>query len=584
MKKLIIFLMNYIAVQFCLSQILPEPVIKQGFPIILCENCVNISGINSSHFYDLDRDGTLEIIVAAGRCIYIVKITGEYLSGWPRCYSGEYIPVSTGTAVGDVDGDGNKDIVFLTMFDKNNQRIGTLHVLDFQGNSLEGFPIVLSFSAGYYEGPVLFVLQGDGRLEIFIRGGYNIFGYDFKGRILNGWPQTALIGNMISGPRISDIDFDGEPEIFAASTLKPHIDSLKRFAVYAWNTRGELKPGWPFVRDNRYFDNAYLGAIARYPQDSIGVIVFASTRYPPIDIYEVYALNGRAELLPGWPRRLIFAYYWLSGIVLMDFYRANIPEVVVMGDLAGYFYSWTMGGDLLPKFPMKIGEIYPGGWLGDVTTTPIVYHDLENQEFVMFTGTSLLASDSGFMVAMRSDSTQMPWSPLKVKGLTWSSPGFADLEGDGNVEMVFYTESMERKQYLYVYEFPGIPYDKRRFPWPVTNANRWNTGEFGFEPTDTVVVSVKNEKGYPIDTKLYQNYPNPFNSSTRIRYELNRGGEVKLRIYNVVGQLISTLVDAKQRAGMYEAIWDALKYPSGIYYAKLETEGFVVVQKLVYIR
>ncbi|RCK73933.1 MAG: Beta-galactosidase [Ignavibacteriae bacterium] len=57
-----------------------------------------------------------------------------------------------------------------------------------------------------------------------------------------------------------------------------------------------------------------------------------------------------------------------------------------------------------------------------------------------------------------------------------------------------------------------------------------------------------------------------------------------MRIYNVVGQLISTLVDANQRAGMYEAIWDARKYPSGIYYAKLETEGFVAVQKLVYIR
>ncbi len=583
MRKIKILLLIYILTQSCFSQSLPEPILRDGFPKVLSEG-VSVPGINSANFYDFDNDGKLEIVIATARCLYIIKNNGEYLNGWPRCFTGEYIPPSTGPAIGDVDGDGGKEIVFLTMYDKNNQRIGSLHVINYRGNSLNGFPVVLSVSAGYFNGPVLYDINGDGNLEIFIRGGYQIFGYNYKGELLDGWPRSATIGNIISGPRISDIDFDGEPEIFAASALKPHIDSLKRFAVYAWNTKGELKPGWPFVRDNRYFDNAYLGAIARYPQDSIGVIVFASTRYPPIDIYEVYALDARAELLPGWPKQLIFAYYWLSGIVLMDFYREKLPEVVVMGDLAGYFYSWDMSGAILPRFPMRMGQVGPV-FYGDVTTVPIVYHDIENKEFIMFSGTSITYNDSGYLVAMRSDSSYLPWSPLKIRGITRSSPGFADLEGDGNVEMVLYTEdSREKKQYLYVYEFPGIPYDRRRFPWPVTNANRWNTGEFGFEPTDTLVVAVRNEKGNPTETKLYPNYPNPFNVSTKIRYELKSDGKVKLSVYNTLGQHLMTIVNANQRAGTYEAIWDARKYPSGVYYAKLETEGYVGIQKLLFIK
>jgi hypothetical protein len=66
-----------------------------------------------------------------------------------------------------------------------------------------------------------------------------------------------------------------------------------------------------------------------------------------------------------------------------------------------------------------------------------------------------------------------------------------------------------------------------------------------------------------------ENYPNPFNPVCKIKYSLPQKTHVLLRIYNVTGQEIQTLVDEKKSAGTYEIIFDGTNFSSGIYFYKL---------------
>src|SRR5204862_573609 len=75
----------------------------------------------------------------------------------------------------------------------------------------------------------------------------------------------------------------------------------------------------------------------------------------------------------------------------------------------------------------------------------------------------------------------------------------------------------------------------------------------------------------PRHFSLEENYPNPFNPSTTIRYSLPTDSYVKLSIYNMLGQEISTLVNQRKGAGVYTVSWDASNVSSGVYFYRLAT-------------
>jgi immune inhibitor A len=88
----------------------------------------------------------------------------------------------------------------------------------------------------------------------------------------------------------------------------------------------------------------------------------------------------------------------------------------------------------------------------------------------------------------------------------------------------------------------------------------------------------------PEEFALQQNYPNPFNPTTVINYLLPIDSYVKLKVYNLLGQEVATLVDGEQLAGYHEAVWDASAVPSGVYYYKLHAGNFTEVKKMLLVR
>jgi len=83
---------------------------------------------------------------------------------------------------------------------------------------------------------------------------------------------------------------------------------------------------------------------------------------------------------------------------------------------------------------------------------------------------------------------------------------------------------------------------------------------------------------------LYQNYPNPFNPETRIRYSIKMSAPVTLIVYDALGREVQSLVNEKQAPGTYEAVFDASRISSGVYFYRLTTEGYSETRKMVVIK
>jgi hypothetical protein len=83
---------------------------------------------------------------------------------------------------------------------------------------------------------------------------------------------------------------------------------------------------------------------------------------------------------------------------------------------------------------------------------------------------------------------------------------------------------------------------------------------------------------------LSQNYPNPFNPTTRIAYAIPKTSHVSLKVFDVLGREVATLVDAVQDAGFKSVEFNAADLASGVYFYRLISQGFVETKKLLLVQ
>ena len=88
----------------------------------------------------------------------------------------------------------------------------------------------------------------------------------------------------------------------------------------------------------------------------------------------------------------------------------------------------------------------------------------------------------------------------------------------------------------------------------------------------------------PHTFKLNNNYPNPFNPSTKISYSIPKQSKVTLKIFDIIGNEISTVVNEEKPVGIYEVEFDASKLVSGVYFYKLQAGNFIETKKMILLR
>ena len=93
-----------------------------------------------------------------------------------------------------------------------------------------------------------------------------------------------------------------------------------------------------------------------------------------------------------------------------------------------------------------------------------------------------------------------------------------------------------------------------------------------------------DQPALPKEIALLQNYPNPFNPTSIIQFALPAASKVVLKIYNPLGQLVKTLLDQGESAGMKSVTFDAGPLPTGVYFYRLQAGSFVDVKKMILTR
>ena len=103
-------------------------------------------------------------------------------------------------------------------------------------------------------------------------------------------------------------------------------------------------------------------------------------------------------------------------------------------------------------------------------------------------------------------------------------------------------------------------------------------GTFAYSPEVEVEVSL------PLEYSLEQNFPNPFNPTTTIRYAIPEDNFVSIKLYDVLGNEVITLVNEQQQAGRYEMLFNASSIASGVYYYQITSGNFNQTRKLVLMK
>jgi len=161
------------------------------------------------------------------------------------------------------------------------------------------------------------------------------------------------------------------------------------------------------------------------------------------------------------------------------------------------------------------------------------------------------ANDYDYLYIDGSNGAQLYWFSFPPYA---NSPSIGDFEGNGKNDIVWWRRTQD-STWIEVYATKGI-----------------STG---------VSQQVQN---LPSTIKLGQNYPNPFNPSTTIQYSLPSNGNVTLKVYDVLGREVETLVNGRQAAGTHCVILNASRLASGVYFYQLQAGDNVQCKKLMVIK
>jgi hypothetical protein len=150
-----------------------------------------------------------------------------------------------------------------------------------------------------------------------------------------------------------------------------------------------------------------------------------------------------------------------------------------------------------------------------------------------------------------------------VQTYGWEVLGFVEGHGNSNSSKEYnFIDSEVNAAGIYVYKLKQID----------------NDGSYEFSKT------IEVNFGSPINFELNQNYPNPFNPSTTISFNLPESGKVILKIYDMIGKEIETLVEGYKEAGIYTVNFNAEELASGMYLYSLSTNGFTETKKMLFMK
>jgi len=490
---------------------------------------------------ELDGTPGLEIVVARQDTLYAYDADGSALPGWPLP-GFTNVDQASPPALADFDGDGRDEIVVAWWANGGPYWLG---VLEDDGTFAPGWPQAVSDRARFY--PLVGDVDGDGAPEIVLPIGlvpftWEIAAYETDGAVVPGWPVTMPNGfSAWTLPCLGDVDGDGDLEIGINVGSTYHV----------FDGDGSILPGWPLVESS--VGDQVVADLDGDGKDEI-------LRAHDTDLF-VHEEDG--SVAPGWPVTLANN---LSQLLVADADRDGEPEIYAK-TTSREIYAVSADGAVRPGWPL----------IATAASVLFVVTEADGDPEL-----EVLYGDANQIWAVDPDGTVGTSWPLAADPGVVSGLVFGDAGGDGILEMLLTVDRAAPDTGMAVMHVLDRGGPITSGDWARKHADARNTRRW----VSSVAVGVSPPVGGPTRFLFEPPRPNPSGGPVAFSWTLPAASRTRLRLYDVTGRLVATLVDGPLPAGRHSAVWSGharggRTAAAGVYFARLEAPPFVAVRKIV---
>ncbi|MFW5973564.1 MAG: T9SS type A sorting domain-containing protein, partial [Bacteroidota bacterium] len=297
-----------------------------------------------------------------------------------------------------------------------------------------------------------------------------------------------------------------------------------------------------------------------------------------------------------------------TGFGITDEADLSVDVYLAIGADAVYFAMDVTDDTYVPVPEDQNGQRAENAWLYDAAE---IYMGLYNEQHPRHAGTRISGDEPDYKFYVYP---QRVWSDNREDVVTPGENYYFQPKAGGDGYVV--EARLPHENYVHLldseanlFQDPVVPVNGMRIPLDIVvmdndepgSTNREGILAYSFNNEDDahgrprnwfytwvgdqmVVSSEGGTNELPQRYVLNQNYPNPFNPSTLISYELPQAGHVVVKIFNMLGQEVTTLVDRTENAGKYEVRFDARDLASGVYFYQLQAGSKVMTKKMLLIR
>jgi hypothetical protein len=543
--------------------------VQQGWP-----QGVGINPWSTPALGDIDNDGTLEIVVGnADGKVYAWNPDGSEVIDGDNNPNTKGVFAVTGSmwlygsaAIADIDQDNIPEIII-------GGRDGKLYAWNGDGSTVPHFPYVTT--GAITSSPAVADIDDDGAVEIvFGSGNYKVYAINTDSTLVPGWPKTGinLSGDMQPSPAIGDVDGDGKADV---------VMGTSNGWVFAWKGyNGQTLPGWPvFTTSLGSQCSPTLGDI---DGDGRLEVLFGA------EDGRLYGWNHDGTEVAGFPIQMSGevrgpAIIWdIDGDGYANVICQNWDRTVYVWDMPGQF-NYTTASYPWPMFRHDVGRT---GYFSTSILTAV--------ELSSFAATP---SQRGMVLEWYTnmdDTLTAQWNVYR-KELDQTDDMAASesthLDGlSGEVPAGYVKVNAEPVK-------PIAPHHYR-FGDETALTGRWYSyllarilqdGEIIFGPYAVFVPA----PSVPSAPALAQNFPNPFQPHTVIAFNVpaSKAGSsglthVSVRIFDVTGRCVRTLVDEPKTPGFYSVHWNATedggeRVAGGVYFVRARIGDYTASRKMV---
>ena len=523
-------------------------------------------------FADINNDGWPDFVVANGNDISRQKVVVYYNNGdgtFPNTpnWQSTDIDYHGHLDVGDVNQDGWVDVVVSVYIGASGfSSPGKVKLYLNNTGTLSSNPDWISGDAVYTFSCAFGDADGDGDLDLAVAGGESYYNnpeqpriYFNVGGMLESLPSWKATGSQYSyDVNWADFDNDGDLDVVFAGESSPN-------RIFA-NNNGVISqsPTWQSTDASQYANSLFIGDVNN--DGFLDLAVSDNSQLGGSGKFKIYLNNnGIMNATPFWTSA--FSGYG-SGINLADIDNDYDLDLITGGwwQPVRIYLNNSGNFNFNPDYTSTSTSVVEVITLGDVDNDAVQYVE------------EIFTSNGSTKLFYLQRTPLQKISNVIIDGDTLVNNEYCfDLENG----WVMLAQQPQSGSYIKIETFYSWDFDLGITNWDQSKGNY-----LFYNNTDPV--GVNDELNTPEEFVLYQNYPNPFNPNTIINYLLPTTSNVTLKVYDVLGNEIATLVDEEKPAGEYKVEFypeSSFKYPaSAVYFYQLKSSSFIQTKKMVYLK